>query len=98
MLPHAVSRLMQEGGAEGALRGLQPSIPSALWGEHLSLGFFLCMLRALKCALGHLWGAAACNPYNPILMNLHAQEQTYLGEMKKMKQTLPSLAGWRGME
>lgn len=50
---------------------------------------------ALKCALSHLQGAAACNPYNPILMNpilmnLHAPEQSYLGwgGMEKMKQTL----------
>lgn len=33
------------------------------------------ILKPLKLALGHLQGGAACNPYNPILMNLCAQDQ-----------------------
>lgn len=31
--------------------------------------------KPLKLALGHLQGGAACNPCNPILMNLCAQNQ-----------------------
>lgn len=89
---------------EGVPRGLLPSTPSALQG--LLLEPWLPpppggedILRPLEFALSHLQSEAACNPHNPILMNLCAPELAGLGEIKLSKLISPPgrLEGNRGL-